>query len=92
LHKLEDIPPEFDNELFRLLFEVAEIAKFTDEELRIYEASMKYVDDYNATIECAKKESREEGRTEVLDLMEKGYSSGQIKEILRVNSTVMRPG
>jgi hypothetical protein len=28
-------PPEFDNELFRPLFEVAEIAKFTEEELRI---------------------------------------------------------
>jgi hypothetical protein len=61
LHKLEDIPPEFDNELFRPLFEVAEIAKFTDEELRSYEARMKYVDDYNATIEYAKKETAKRG-------------------------------
>jgi predicted transposase/invertase (TIGR01784 family) len=94
LHKLKEIPPEFDNELFRPLFEVAEIAKFTDEELRSYEASMKYVDDYNATIECAKKESREESwaefRAEMLDLMEKGYTLGRIKKILMENRSVMR--
>jgi predicted transposase/invertase (TIGR01784 family) len=46
------------------LFEVAEIAKFTEEELRSYEARMKYVDDYNATIEYAKKESWAESWTE----------------------------
>jgi hypothetical protein len=50
------------------LFEVAEIAKFTDEELRNYEASMKYVDYYNATIEYAKKESRKETLAEVFAL------------------------
>jgi hypothetical protein len=40
LHKLKNIPGKFNNDLFRPLFEVAEIAKFTEEELRIYEASV----------------------------------------------------
>jgi predicted transposase/invertase (TIGR01784 family) len=90
LHKLEDIPPKFDNELFRPLFEVAEIAKFTDEELRNYEARMKYVDDYNATIEYAKKETRIETRKETLwetacKMKAKGSNTSFISEITGIS-------
>jgi predicted transposase/invertase (TIGR01784 family) len=98
LHKLEDIPPKFDNELFRPLFEVAEIAKFTDEELRIYEARMKYVDDYNATIEYAKKESwaesRKETLAEVFSLLESGVPLAEAKKrfgLTKKNSAFTRP-
>ena len=38
-----------------------EISNFTDRELREYEADMKYLDDYNATIAYAKRESFGEG-------------------------------
>jgi predicted transposase/invertase (TIGR01784 family) len=53
---LDKIPPEFNNKLFRPVFEIAEICNFNEVELRDYEANMKYLDDYNATIEYAKKE------------------------------------
>jgi predicted transposase/invertase (TIGR01784 family) len=90
LHKLKNIPSKFNNDLFRPLFEVAEIAKFTDEELRIYEASMKYGNDYKATIEYAKKETRIETRketlAEVLSLWRKGYSPEEAEKMLSVKA------
>jgi len=72
LHKLDKIPPKFNNKLFRPVFEVAEICNFNEIELRDYEANMKYLDDYNATIEYAKKEAKREG-------MEKGVAIGERK-------------
>ncbi|MDR1812566.1 MAG: hypothetical protein LBQ87_07050, partial [Candidatus Fibromonas sp.] len=41
--------------------DVAEICNFNDVELRDYEANMKYLNDYNNTIEYAKKEGMERG-------------------------------
>jgi len=61
LHLLDRIPPEFNSKLFRPVFEVAKICNFTDSELRNYEANMKYLNDYNNTIEYAKKEGMEKG-------------------------------
>jgi hypothetical protein len=43
------------------VFEVAKICNFTDSELHSYEANMKYLNDYNNTIEYAKKEGMERG-------------------------------
>ncbi len=62
LHKLSKIPPRFNNKLFRPVFEIAKISNFSDSELRDYEANMKYLNDYNNTIEYAKKESWSECR------------------------------
>jgi len=56
LHKLNKIPPRFNNKLFRPVFEIAEISNFTESELLNYEANMKYLSDYDNTIEYAKKE------------------------------------
>ena len=63
LHRLDRIPPKFNSKLFRPVFEVAEICNFTDVELRDYEANMKYLNDYNNTIEYAKKEALAIGET-----------------------------
>jgi predicted transposase YdaD len=68
LHKLDEIPVRFHQSKFRGVFELAEISNFTREELRAYEAAMKEIAVYNATIAYAKKEGeqvgREEGRSE----------------------------
>ncbi|MDR1811897.1 MAG: Rpn family recombination-promoting nuclease/putative transposase [Candidatus Fibromonas sp.] len=61
LHLFDKIPPEFNNKRFRPVFDVAEICNFNDVELRDYEANMKYLNDYNNTIEYAKKEGMEKG-------------------------------
>jgi len=56
LHKLDKIPPKFNNKLFKPVFEIAEICNFNEVELRDYEANMKYLSDYNNTIEYAREE------------------------------------
>jgi len=63
LHLLDRIPPKLNRKLFRPVFEVAKICNFTDSELRKYEANMKYLNDYNNTIEYAKKEGVAIGET-----------------------------
>jgi len=89
LHKLDKIPPEFNNKLFRPVFEIAEICNFNEVELRDYEANMKYLDDYNATIEYAKKEAKREG-------MEKGVVIGKkegfIDGILQTAKNMLNEG
>jgi predicted transposase/invertase (TIGR01784 family) len=64
LHKLKKVPPGFNSRQFKLLFEIAKISNFTEDELQEYEASMKNMDDYWAGIDYAKKTSRLEGRQE----------------------------
>jgi len=61
LHKINKIPPRFNNKLFKPVFEIAEISNFSESELHSYEANMKYLSDYNNTIEYAKKEGLEKG-------------------------------
>jgi predicted transposase/invertase (TIGR01784 family) len=61
LHKLKKIPAGFGGNMFKFLFEIAEISNFTESELREYEASMKALDDYWAGIDYAKKEAKREG-------------------------------
>jgi len=65
--------PKINNKLFRPVFEVAKICNFTDSELHDYEANMKYLNDYNNTIEYAKKEGLEKG---VVIGMKKGVAFG----------------
>ncbi len=101
LHKLNKIPPRFNNKLFRPVFEIAKISNFSDSELRDYEANMKYLNDYNNTIEYAKKESWDKGvaigerrgekrgerrgALKVLELVKQGYKPTQIKKMVLTN-------
>ena len=68
LHLLDRIPSEFNSRLFRPVFEVAEICNFMDVELRSYEANIKYLNDYNNTIEYAKKEALAIGERKISEL------------------------
>jgi spore cortex formation protein SpoVR/YcgB (stage V sporulation) len=55
---------------------------------------MKYVDDYNATIEYARKDSRKETLAEVFSLWESGVPLAEAKKrfgLTKKNSAVMRP-
>jgi predicted transposase/invertase (TIGR01784 family) len=46
------------------LFEIAEIARFTPDQIRSYEDSLKYYRDLKNSLNTAKEEGREEGREE----------------------------
>lgn len=64
LNKLDRIPDELREGIFEKLFEVAEIAKFSPEEVQAYEDSLKSYRDLKNSLDTAREEGREEGREE----------------------------
>ena len=64
LSRLFERPKALQEKVFTKLFEQAEIARFSPEERRGYEDSVKVYRDINNAINTAKKEAKEEGREE----------------------------
>ena len=86
LYKLENRPKALRDKVFDRLFQEAEIAKFTPEELREYEDSLKAYRDIKNSIETAKREGRAEGRAEekmaIARIMKaKGFAVSDISEM-----------
>ena len=78
LSELETPPNKLKEGIFNQLFEIAEIAKFTPEEQRAYENSLKYYRDLNNVIETSKKEGIVLGIEEGIVLgIEKGIILGR---------------
>jgi predicted transposase/invertase (TIGR01784 family) len=64
LAKLQDRPYALHERIFQKLFAAAEIAKYSREELEIYEESLKYYRDLNNIVYSAKVEGKVEGKIE----------------------------
>ena len=64
LYKLTQRPKELCDKIFDRLFEEAEIAKFTPQEMREYEASKMAYRDIKNSIDTAKREGKREGKIE----------------------------
>ena len=64
MYLLENVPEGFEGEIFRLLFESAEISTFTPEEKIAYTEDMTTERDIRNQIAYARKEGRAEGRAE----------------------------
>jgi predicted transposase/invertase (TIGR01784 family) len=61
LYKLSDRPKKLQERVFAKLFEAAEIAKFTPEERKAYQDSLKYYRDMKNVVDTAKEEGVAEG-------------------------------
>ena len=72
LYKLTQRPKELCDKVFDRLFEEAEIAKFTPQEMREYETSKMAYRDIKNSVDTAKREGIAEG-------MEKGMKQGMEK-------------
>ena len=64
LSRLFERPAALQERIFQRVFDLAEIARFTSDEARIYEESLKHYRDMNNVINSAKREGKEEGREE----------------------------
>jgi len=64
LNRLDRVPDKLRERVFEKLFEIAEIAKFTPDQVRSYEDSLKYYRDLNNSLDTAKEEGRLEGKEE----------------------------
>lgn len=92
LYKLNERPKALRDKVFDRLFEEAEIAKFTKQELREYEASKIAYRDIKNSIDTAKKEGIAEGWEKgVKKGLEKGIEKGKqemVKAMLANNISV----
>ena len=61
LSKLDRVPEKLHEKIFDKLFDTAEIAKFTTDEVRSYEDSLKYYRDLKNSLDTAFDEGKEEG-------------------------------
>ena len=69
LNKLDRIPDELREGIFERLFEVAEIAKFSSEEVQAYEDSLKSYRDLKNSLDTAREEAINERNREIVKLM-----------------------
>ena len=75
LNKLDRVPDKLREKIFDKLFEAAEIAKFTPEQVRSYEDSLKYYRDLKNSLHTAREEGMIEGKIEVAkNLLKDGVS------------------
>lgn len=75
LNKLDRIPDKLRELIFDKLFETAEIARFTQDQVRSYEDSLKYYRDLKNSLDTARDEGKIEGKIEVArNLLSSGVS------------------
>ena len=84
LYKLTQRPKELCDKVFDRLFEEAEIAKFTPQEMREYETSKMAYRDIKNSVDTAKREGIAEGMKQGIEKgmkqgMEKGMKQGMEK-------------
>ena len=87
LYKLTQCPKALCDKVFDRLFEEAEIARFTPQEQREYEASKMAYRDIKNSIDTAKREGKEEGLAEG---MEKGMAEGMEKGMNQRSQEIAR--
>jgi predicted transposase/invertase (TIGR01784 family) len=84
LNRLDKVPDKLRERVFEKLFETAEIARFTPDQVQSYENSLKYYRDLKNSLDTAKEEGREEERLDIARkaLME-GYTVEQIDKLIK---------
>lgn len=78
LNRLERVPDKLKEQIFEKLFETAEIAKFTPDQVRSYEDSLKYYRDLKNSLDTA---SDERAFDIAKNMIKKGYSFLEITEL-----------
>ena len=83
------IPDRLRERIFEQLFEVAEIAKFTPEEMRHYEDSLKYYRDLKNSLDTARDEGWVKGK---LEGKQEGIKVGSREEKLAIAQKALSMG
>lgn len=83
LSRLLERPKALQDRVFQKLFEQAEIAKYSDAERRLYEASQKEYWDYTSTLETAERKGLELG---IHHGIQKGIQQEKIDTIHRLQA------
>lgn len=87
---MERIPEKLKEQIFEKVFETAEIAKFSPEQVRSYEDSLKYYRDLKNSLDTAREEGIAEGIEKGIEkekasiarsMIRKGFSMKEIMEV-----------
>ena len=101
LSRLDRQPKHLQSEVFNRLLAEAEMAKFTKQELKEYEDSLKAYRDIKNSLDTAKEEGRMEGREEGLaegmakgmaEGIEKGMAEGEHNKALEIAKAMKSKG
>jgi len=85
LPDLQDPPTPLQENIFLQVFETAALAKFSVEEIRAYENSLKYYRDMHGVIKTARNEGIQEGREQgIQEGRKQGIQEGQRSLILKL--------
>ncbi|MBD9260436.1 MAG: hypothetical protein EGR98_03920, partial [Prevotella sp.] len=95
LYKLTQRPKELCDKVFDRLFEEAEIAKFTPQELREYEASKIAYRDIKNSVDTAKREGIAEGMEKksleiAKKMLTKGMDEATVMEITGLSAQMIQ--
>ncbi|WP_072620580.1 Rpn family recombination-promoting nuclease/putative transposase [Spirulina major] len=91
LPEIQDIPEPLQEEIFTKLFDTAAIAKFTREQLRGYEDSLKYYRDLKNSMDTARAEGREEGITLGIQRTARSLLGQGIDDVVILQATGLTP-
>jgi predicted transposase/invertase (TIGR01784 family) len=87
LSKLDRVPEKLHEKIFDKLFETAEIAKFTTDEVRSYEDSLKYYRDLKNSLDTAFDEGKEEGiEQEKVTIAKKLIENGVSIHLIKIST------
>ena len=82
LDKFERIPEKIKDKIFQKLFNVAELAKFSKDELRQYEASINAYRDIKNSIDTAFEKGEIKVKIEIAEkMLKKGFDNDTIQEL-----------
>ena len=83
LATLLDRPAALQERVFKRLFEAAEIARFTETEMKDYEESLKNLRDLGNVLDTAKEEGRKEGeKRKSIEIARKLLGAGISDEVI----------
>mgnify|MGYP006270289713 CR=1 FL=1 len=87
LHRLSSMPKELESEIFKKLFELAEIARMKPKERKVYEDSLKDYWDLKSSMETYFKEGRAEGRAKG---RAEGRAEGKVEGIMAAKTEMAK--
>ncbi len=79
LNRLEQVPLKLQEQIFNKVFETAEIAKFTPQQIHLYEDSLKYYRDLKNSLDTAEEDGRlKEKEAIAIEMLKNGEPSDKI--------------
>jgi len=91
LNKLDRVPDKLRERVFDKLFETAEIAKFTPDQVRSYEDSLKYYRDLKNSLDTAREEGKIEGKIEIAArALKKGLSMKDVCDLTGLSESEIK--